>query len=86
MKNLIELLTTLLFENWLLIGPVIYEFIARLWPTRWNVSILDAIWKVISTLIPNTRKPDGTEQIETDKSGQLVNKVKIRVGRHIVKP
>jgi hypothetical protein len=84
--NIMKLLLDLFIENWIFIAPVLYEIIARIWPSKINISVLDAIWKVINVLIPNRRQPDGNEkEVTTDKSGQLVNKVKVRVGRHIVR-
>lgn len=79
-----KFILNLILDNWIFLGPIIYEIIARLWPTKWNVSILDAIWKVIGIMIPNNREPDGTETLEKS-NGIITNKIKVKVGKHIVR-
>ncbi len=79
-----KLLLNLLLENWPYLAPLLYEVIARLWPTKWNISILDGIWKIVNALLPNNRTPDGTEQIEKSASGIVMNKIKVKTGRHIL--
>lgn len=86
-----------IIDNWIIIAPVVYEIIARLWPTKWNISLLDKIWQLINTIIPNIRKPDGKEIIPGDqkaldvpavsskKKGLLKNLVKVAVNRFILK-
>lgn len=88
-----------IIDNWLIIGPVLYEIIARAWPTKINISLLDNIWIVLNKIIPNVRKADGKEIIpgaqtvldlpnsngSTKKSGLLKNLVKVAVNRFVLK-
>jgi len=45
-------------DNWVAgigIAVIAYELVARLWPTKWNISILDGIFFILAAIIPNRR-------------------------------
>lgn len=82
----VKLLLHFLLSNWPIFGPVAYEIIARVWPTKWNISLLDNVWKIVNLLIKNKRVPDGTESVVgTDAKGQPINNVQVKVKTHILK-
>lgn len=92
-----------IIDNWktgLQLSPFLYEIVVRLWPTKWNLSILDNLWKILNFIIPNVRKPDGNEVIPSQqgelsfddngkaslkKKGFLKNLVKVAVNRFVLK-
>lgn len=73
-----------IFEHWELISVLLYELIARIWPTRWNVSLLDNIWKLVNLLVKNRRIIDGNERYGINSDGTK-NIVSVYKDRHILK-
>ena len=74
----------IVLDNWEILSVVMYEIIARLYPTKWNISILDNAWKVINLLITNRRLLTGREQF-SDTSDGSKNVVEVNVNKHILK-
>jgi len=73
-------------ENWPTIAPIVYEILVRIWPTKWNLSILDNAWKLLNSIIPNKRIPDGNESgLGTNAAGKVVNQIRVPIGKHILR-
>jgi len=68
-------------ENWLWLAPVLWEIIARIWPTKWDLSILDLIKRIVDMIIINKRVPDGKEVLVPGDSSK--NLIKVDVNKHI---
>lgn len=81
MKTFIEFL----LEYWMQISPLAYELIARLYPTRWNISILDNIFKLLNLIVPNLRRPHGREIVSRLPNGKYVNDVPVEVTKHVLR-
>lgn len=81
MNAILDFLT----ENWEMLSLLIYEIIVRVWPTKWNLSILDQTMKLIGTILKNRRVPQGDENVERKADGSLVNAVKVDLTKHIIK-
>ncbi len=43
-------------DNWIWLGPVVFEIIARLMPTERSLSIINGIKTVADKVIPNIKK------------------------------
>lgn len=81
MNAILDFLT----ENWEMLSLLIYEIVVRVWPTKWNLSILDQTMKLIGTILKNRRVPQGDENVERKADGTLVNAVKVDLTKHIIK-
>lgn len=81
MNAILDFLT----ENWEMLSLLIYEIVVRVWPTKWNLSILDQTMKLIGTILKNRRIPRGDENVERKADGTLVNAVKVDLTKHIIK-
>ena len=68
--------------NWVWLSIIVAEIALRLWPTKWNVSILDNILKLINLLITNRRAPDGTENLSPSDSSK--NVIAVPVNHHVI--
>ena len=68
--------------NWIWLGAIVYEIVARVWPTKWNISILDNLMKLINLIITNKRAPDGSEKLSPSDSSK--NVVAVNVNHHII--
>lgn len=70
-------------DNWIWMAPIIYELIVRIWPTKWNLSLLDLIMSVISKVIGNKRIPDPSDVPAPGTDGKK-NLVPVESDKHIV--
>lgn len=80
-----EKVLNFIYENWEWLAVVIYELFVRLKMTAKNLSILDNVLKVIGFLIPNRRKPDGTEETIKRPGEPAKNKILVDLFRHVIK-
>lgn len=75
-------------ENWLLLSPLVYEILARIWPTKWNISLLDNLRKILDIVVPNIRKVQPEDNIIKEEikgaKKRLFNKVVVNAARHIL--
>jgi len=58
--------------NWAILIPLVYELIARLWPTKWDISILDWIFKLLNLIVPNKRIPSPNDKVVEPGKNQVV--------------
>lgn len=86
MKDVLNFIWGYIVEHWETVGLIIYEIIARVWPTKYNISILDNVWKIVNFVMENKRKASGHEQIiDITKNNVPVNNVKAKVTQHVLK-
>lgn len=87
----------MILENWEIVGAIAYEVIARIWPTRWNLSILDNGWKILNLVLPNLRKRSAKDKyVRVSDANEVIfsatgataklekNTVNVPVTRHIL--
>lgn len=70
-------------DNWLPISAVI-EAGLRLIPTAKNISIIDNVFKVISFLVKNRRKPQAADAVPANDLSGKVNSVVVDRFKHII--
>lgn len=76
MEKILDFLT----ENWVWIAPALYEILVRVWPTKFNVSLLDNLWKIVNLIITNRRiKQPLDYMVEPNK-----NSVNVPTNKHIL--
>lgn len=56
-----------LSENWIWLGPIIFEVAARLIPSQKSVSIINAIKVVADKVIPNLKNDEVTGEVTRHK-------------------
>lgn len=83
MKNALEHLLNFVNDNWELLAPVIYEILARVIPTKNNVSIVDNVVKIIRFFIPNKRVPHLTDNV-VDNAPEFKRDIIDRT-KHVIK-
>jgi len=68
--------------NWVWLSVIVAEIALRVWPTKWNVSILDNLLKIINLIITNRRKPDGSENLSPSDPSK--NVIAVDVDHHVI--
>lgn len=69
-------------ENWMWMAPIIYEAIVRIWPTKWDLSLLNLITRIIDKIIANKRIPD-PEDVPAPGTNGKQNLVPVDSNKHI---
>lgn len=80
MKNVIEFVA----DNWPTISAVLYEVVIRVVPTGKNLSIIDNVFKVVSFLVKNRRKPKPTDITPDGSENAKINSVVVDRFKHII--
>ncbi len=78
----INLIFQFIIDNWKFFVSG-YELFVRIIPTKWNLSIIDNIWKVLDFIVKNKRIPNGTEKKETLTDTE--NIIKVKINKHILR-
>jgi hypothetical protein len=82
MKPILHDIFDLVRDNWPVISGVVYEIVARVIPTKRNLSLIENGLKVINLLIKNRRKEDPTDVVDFKDS--TINKVFVERDKHII--
>src|SRR6185369_10197642 len=81
-----QMIIDFIADNWQYIAPVLmYEITVRLKPTKQNLSLMDALFKFVSFILPNYSS-HATELIKTDKvTGEALDEKTDVTMKHVVK-
>jgi hypothetical protein len=82
MKDFLKDILNLVADNWMIISPILAEILLRVIPTKWNLSIVDNVVKLIGIVIKNRRSPDASDVVDFKDSS--INKVIVERDRHII--
>jgi len=77
-----EKIIDFIVANWEWLSLIVAEIALRVWPTKWNLSILDNLLKLINLIITNRRKPDGTENLSPRDPSK--NVIAVDVDHHVI--
>lgn len=73
-----------IIDHWPQLAPLIYELIARLVPTKWNLSLIDNAWKLLNFIVPNIRKKQRTDILGVISKEGNKNTVNVPQKKHIL--
>jgi hypothetical protein len=59
MKDILNFIS----ENWIWLGPIVFEVAARLLPTQKSLSIINAVKVIADKVIPNLKKDSVTGEV-----------------------
>lgn len=81
MENILNALLEFIINWWPVLGPLLYEVIARKIPTKSNISLFDFFWKALNFLVTNRRLP----QPQDNMVSPTQNTVVVDANKHILK-